>query len=55
VTTSVYVQAVGFIDQTCIDMAADDSGGELDPAGADGVSLSYEHLLLVFDIRSIIA
>jgi len=32
----VYVQIVGFIDQTAIDMAADDDGGELDPFGDDG-------------------
>lgn len=34
-TTPDYVQVVGFIDQTLIDLAADDYGGELDPHGAD--------------------
>ncbi|KAF7437207.1 hypothetical protein PC9H_004043 [Pleurotus ostreatus] len=33
--TPDYVQVVGFIDQTAIDIAAGDSGGELDPHGAD--------------------
>jgi len=33
--TPDYVQVVGFIDQTQINLAADDSGGELDPHGAD--------------------
>ncbi|KAJ7161881.1 hypothetical protein C8R43DRAFT_315931 [Mycena crocata] len=33
--TPAYVQVVGFIDQTFINMVADDSGGELDPHGAD--------------------
>lgn len=32
--TPDYVQVVGFIDQTKINLAADDSGGELDPHGA---------------------
>jgi len=30
-----YVQAVGFIDQTQVSLAATDQGGELDPHGAD--------------------
>ncbi|KAF9220446.1 hypothetical protein BS17DRAFT_787441 [Gyrodon lividus] len=34
-TTSAYIQIAGFIDQTQINMAADDYGGELDPHGAD--------------------
>jgi len=34
-TTPDYVQVVGFIDQTLIDLTADDYGGELDPHGAD--------------------
>ncbi|KAH8112679.1 hypothetical protein DFH11DRAFT_1606411 [Phellopilus nigrolimitatus] len=33
--TPDYVQVVGFIDQTKINMKADDYGGELDPHGAD--------------------
>jgi hypothetical protein len=33
--TPDYVQVVGFIDQTLINLAADDYGGELDPHGAD--------------------
>ena len=37
--TPDYVQVVGFIDQTQINMAADDGGGELDPHGADLVSI----------------
>ena len=36
--TPDYVQVVGFIDQTKINLQADDSGGELDPHGADLVS-----------------
>ncbi|TFK20392.1 hypothetical protein FA15DRAFT_129123 [Coprinopsis marcescibilis] len=35
ITTPDYVQAVGFIDQTLINVLADDSGGEMDPHGAD--------------------
>jgi len=30
-----YVQVVGFIDQTQINIAAGDYGGEMDPHGAD--------------------
>ena len=33
--TSAYIQIVGFIDNTAIGLAANDSGGELDPHGAD--------------------
>ncbi|KAG6834005.1 hypothetical protein H0H93_012612, partial [Arthromyces matolae] len=33
--TPDYVQVVGFIDQTKINIAAGDSGGEMDPHGAD--------------------
>jgi len=33
--TPDYVQVVGFIDQANINMQADDSGGEMDPHGAD--------------------
>lgn len=35
--TPDYIQVVGFIDQTKINLAADDFGGELDPHGADFV------------------
>ncbi|KAI9568151.1 hypothetical protein HD554DRAFT_2260752 [Boletus coccyginus] len=33
--TSKYIQWAGFIDQTLINIAANDDGGELDPHGAD--------------------
>ncbi|KAG9314771.1 hypothetical protein JVU11DRAFT_3854 [Chiua virens] len=33
--TSEYIQIAGFIDQTQVDLAAGDYGGELDPHGAD--------------------
>jgi len=33
-----YIQVVGFMDQTKINMAAGDAGGEMDPHGADAVS-----------------
>ena len=33
--TPAYLQVVGFIDQTFINLKADDTGGELDPHGAD--------------------
>lgn len=36
--TPDYIQVVGFIDQTKINIQADDGGGELDPHGADFVS-----------------
>lgn len=32
-----YVQVVGFMDQTKINMVKDDAGGEMDPHGADQV------------------
>ncbi|KAF7350468.1 hypothetical protein MVEN_01352300 [Mycena venus] len=35
IRTPDYVQVVGFIDQTFINLMSDDSGGELDPHGAD--------------------
>lgn len=35
VTTSAYIQITGFLDQTKIGLLANDSGGELDPHGAD--------------------
>lgn len=34
-----YVQVVGFMDQTKINMVAGDAGGEMDPHGADQVSI----------------
>jgi len=34
-TTPDYIQVVGFMDQTKIDMASGDPGGEMDPHGAD--------------------
>jgi len=34
-----YVQVVGFMDQTKINMVAGDAGGEMDPHGADAVSI----------------
>jgi hypothetical protein len=36
--TPDYLQVVGYIDQTAIDIAANDTGGEMDPHGADAVS-----------------
>ena len=33
--TSAYIQIVGFIDNTGIGLAANDTGGELDPHDAD--------------------
>ena len=33
--TPDYIQAVGFIDQTMVNLKADDTGGEMDPHGAD--------------------
>lgn len=38
--TSKYIQFAGFIDQTLVDLASDDYGGELDPHGADLVCFS---------------
>lgn len=38
IKTPNYIQIVGFLDQTNVNMAADDYGGELDPHGADLVS-----------------
>jgi hypothetical protein len=34
--TPSYVQVTGIIDQTLIDLMANDTGGEMDPHGADG-------------------
>lgn len=37
ITTPDYVMIVGFLDQTKVNLAASDYGGELDPHGADEV------------------
>lgn len=47
-----FAQVVGYIDQTMINMQSDDSGGELDSAGADGVSLVVKKILLLELIAS---
>jgi len=39
--TPDYIQLVGFMDQTKIDMVAGDFGGEMDPHGADLVRCFY--------------
>lgn len=39
IRTPDYVQVVGFIDQTKVNIQAGDYGGELDPHGADLVRL----------------
>jgi hypothetical protein len=39
IKTPDYIQIAGFIDQTLVNLAADDYGGELDPHGADLVRL----------------
>ncbi len=36
-----YVQVVGFMDQTKMNMVAGDAGGEMDPHGADRVCLQF--------------
>ena len=41
IKTPNYIQIAGFIDQTQINMAAGDYGGELDPHGADLVRLFF--------------
>ena len=50
--TPDYVQVVGFIDQTKINMAASDFGGELDPHGADLVSVQSSILVFFFLISA---
>jgi hypothetical protein len=45
--TPDYLQVVGFIDQTKINMAGDDFGGELDPHGADFVRLPITSLIQI--------
>ena len=52
--TPDYIQVVGFIDQTKINMASDDYGGEMDPHGADlvrGPSLHMHWILILFLAR----
>jgi len=39
--TPDYVQVVGFIDQTKINMLKGDYGGEMDPHGADLVRILF--------------
>ena len=39
IQTPDYVQAIGFLDQTLVNIAEGDWGGEMDPHGADLVSL----------------
>ena len=39
-----YVQVVGFMDQTKVDMVAGDSGGEMDPHGADLVCVLHNRV-----------
>ena len=40
--TPDYLQVVGFIDQTLVNIQQGDEGGELDPHGADLVSGAFE-------------
>ena len=43
--TKDYIQVVGFINQTEINMLPDDFGGEMDPHGADRVRLTTLFLI----------
>ena len=43
IKTKSYLQITGFIDQTKINLTPDDFGGELDPHGADFVSILYQN------------
>ncbi|KAF8232889.1 hypothetical protein L208DRAFT_1269688 [Tricholoma matsutake] len=43
--TPDYVQVVGFIDQTQLNLQSNDTGGELDPHGADFVIALFDHSL----------
>lgn len=45
--TPDYIQVVGFMDQTKINMKAGDAGGEMDPHGADRVSVDFAWLQAV--------
>lgn len=38
--TSAYTQWTGYINQTALNLMEDDSGGELDPHGADEVTFA---------------
>lgn len=56
-TTPDYIQAVGFMDQTKIDMADGDFGGEMDPHGADLVRSSIyqrNRMQLIFVSNSVV-
>ena len=46
--TSAYVQVIGFIDQTKINIQDGDYGGELDPHGADLVSVPADRAVVAF-------
>ena len=46
--TSAYVQVIGFIDQTKINIQDGDYGGELDPHGADLVSVPADRVVGAF-------
>lgn len=41
--TSAYIQVTGRFNQTGVGLAANDTGGELDPHGADLVCISKYH------------
>jgi len=47
--TPDYVQVVGFVDQTKINIKKDDGGGEMDPHGADLVC-AFTFLLCIYCI-----
>ena len=46
--TSDYIQIVGFIDQTKVNIAGGDYGGEMDPHGADLVCLLLVALMVTY-------
>ena len=47
--TPDYVQVVGFMDQTKVNMVKGDAGGEMDPHGADLVSLIRRTIVQFID------
>ena len=47
--TSDYIQIVGFIDQTKVNIAGGDYGGEMDPHGADLVCLLLAPMITYSD------
>lgn len=49
--TPDYIQVVGFMDQTKIDMVKGDAGGEMDPHGADKVRAMLRNLRAVLIVR----